>query len=60
MASALGGRLGRATEAIAIPFGALAAALVVFGLFMAVLGHNPLQVYALIYEGAFASAFSWQ
>src|SRR5205823_13507531 len=31
-----------------------------FGLFVAVLGHNPLEVYALIYRGAFASAFSWQ
>jgi general nucleoside transport system permease protein len=43
-----------------IPLGALAAALVVFGLFMAALRHDPLEVYALIYRGAFASAFSWQ
>ncbi len=34
--------------------------MVVFGLFMAALGHIPLEVYALIYRGAFASAFSWQ
>jgi simple sugar transport system permease protein len=53
-------RLGRAGEALAIPLGALLAALVVFGLFMAALRHDPLEVYALIYRGAFASAFSWQ
>ena len=34
--------------------------MVLFGLFMAVLRQNPLEVYALIYRGAFASAFSWQ
>lgn len=50
----------RAGEALAIPLGALAAAMVVFGLFMAALRQNPLEVYALIYRGAFASAFSWQ
>src|SRR5262249_49802411 len=50
----------RAAEALAIPIGALAAAMVVFGLFMAALGHNPLEIYALIYRGAFASAFSLQ
>ena len=34
--------------------------MVVFGIFMAALGQNPLEIYALIYKGAFASAFSWQ
>jgi general nucleoside transport system permease protein len=53
-------RLVRAGEAVLIPLGALGAALVVFGLFMAALRHDPLEVYALIYRGAFASAFSWQ
>jgi simple sugar transport system permease protein len=53
-------RLSRAGEALLIPLGALGAALVVFGLFMAALRHDPLEVYALIYRGAFASAFSWQ
>ncbi|HYB42389.1 MAG TPA: ABC transporter permease [Candidatus Methylomirabilis sp.] len=60
MASPAAARAARAAEALVIPIGALAAALVVFGLFMAVLGHNPLEVYALIYKGGFASAFSWQ
>jgi simple sugar transport system permease protein len=53
-------RLVRAGEALLIPLGALGAALVVFGLFMAALRHDPFEVYALIYRGAFASAFSWQ
>jgi len=50
----------KAAETLAIPVGALLAAMALFGLFVAVLGHNPLEVYALIYRGAFASAFSWQ
>jgi len=33
--------------------------MVLFGLFVAALNQNPLEVYALIYRGAFASAFSW-
>ncbi|HKQ67306.1 MAG TPA: ABC transporter permease [Methylomirabilota bacterium] len=49
-----------AAEALVIPVGALAAAMIVFGIFMAALGQNPLEIYALIYKGAFASAFSWQ
>jgi general nucleoside transport system permease protein len=53
-------RWARAGESLLIPLGALAAALVVFGLFMAALRHDPLEVYALIYRGAFASAFAWQ
>jgi simple sugar transport system permease protein len=50
----------RVVEAVAIPVGALVAAMLLFGLFVAVLGHSPLEVYALIYKGGFASAFSWQ
>jgi simple sugar transport system permease protein len=34
--------------------------MVLFGLFVAALNQNPLEVYALVYRGAFASAFSWQ
>jgi ABC-type uncharacterized transport system permease subunit len=52
--------LRAAGEAVAIPVAALAAAMVLFGLFVAALNQNPLEVYALIYRGAFASAFSWQ
>src|ERR1043166_4782883 len=53
-------RAGQAAEALAIPVGALVAAMVVFGVFMLAIGQNPLEVYALIYKGGFASAFSWQ
>ena len=51
---------GAAAEAVAIPVAALVAAMVLFGLFVAVLNQNPFEVYALIYRGAFASTFSWQ
>lgn len=34
--------------------------MLLFGVFMLVLGHNPLEVYALIYQGGFSSSFSWQ
>src|SRR5437667_3569023 len=60
MASGPSGRLRQSAEALSIPVGALAAAMVVFGIAMAGLGRNPLEVYELIYRGAFASAFSWQ
>src|SRR5450631_3468386 len=60
MASSQAGSMGRAAEALTIPIGALLAAMVVFGLFMLVIGQNPLDVYALIYKGGFASSFSWQ
>src|SRR5947199_4027701 len=60
MASDRSGQWRHAAEALVIPIGALAAAMAVFGVFMAALGQNPLEIYALIYQGAFASAFSWQ
>jgi simple sugar transport system permease protein len=50
----------KAVEALAIPLAALVASMLVFGVFMAALKHSPLEVYALIYRGGFASAFSWQ
>src|SRR5258708_30984544 len=34
--------------------------MVLFGLFVAVLGKNPLEVYSLMYQGAFGSGFAWQ
>ena len=53
-------QLRHAAEALAIPVGALLAAMVIFGLFMAALRQSPLEVYTLIYRGGFASAFAWQ
>lgn len=40
--------------------GALAIGLVIFGVFVAAIGKSPLEVYATIFKGGFASAFSWQ
>ena len=55
-----GGLLGPSAEALLIPLGALAGAMVLFGVFMALIGQNPLEVYRLIWRGAFASGFAWQ
>ncbi|MBI1397657.1 MAG: ABC transporter permease [Betaproteobacteria bacterium] len=53
-------RFGGIVESIAIPLGALLVAMGLFGLFMFVIGKDPLQVYRLIYKGGFSSAFAWQ
>jgi simple sugar transport system permease protein len=47
-------------ESILIPLGAVAAALMVFGIFCAALGVNPFAVYASIYKAGFGSWYSWQ
>ena len=47
-------------EAVLIPAGAIVVGLLLFGLFCAVLGVNPLGVYASIYKAAFGSLYSWQ
>jgi simple sugar transport system permease protein len=47
-------------EALAIPLGALLGSMVLFGLFVAMLGKNPLEVYGLMFQGAFGSSFAWQ
>jgi simple sugar transport system permease protein len=52
--------MARIVEAIGIPVASLIAALALFGGFVALLGHSPLQVYELIYRGGFASGFAWQ
>ena len=40
--------------------GAVALGLLIFGGFVAAIGKSPLEVYTTIFEGAFASTFSWQ
>jgi len=60
MAQTRAASLGPSAEALAIPIGALLAAMLLFGLFVAILGQSPLEVYGLIYKGAFSSSFSWQ
>ena len=53
-------RLRRAGEALAIPALAVAASMVLFGLFIAFAGTSPVDLYALMYKGAFGTWFSWQ
>jgi simple sugar transport system permease protein len=60
VAGAASSRFAATIEPFAIPAGALAVSMVLFGLFMALTGHNPLEVYRLIWQGGFGSAFSWQ
>ncbi|MEL6222825.1 MAG: ABC transporter permease [Cyanobacteria bacterium J06627_8] len=49
-----------ALERITIPLGALIASLVVFGLFIAVVGENPLAVYGSIWKAAFGKWSTFQ
>jgi simple sugar transport system permease protein len=49
-----------AAEAVGLPLLALAGAFVLFGLFVAVGGHDPWQACRLLFAGAFGDAFSWQ
>src|SRR5688572_17493738 len=46
--------------ALVIPVGAIVVAMVLFGVFVAANGVDPLAVYASIYRGAFGTWFSWQ
>jgi simple sugar transport system permease protein len=47
-------------EAVLLPAGALAAALLAFGLFVWFGGASPVQAWGLLFRGAFGDAFSWQ
>jgi simple sugar transport system permease protein len=48
-------------ERILVPMLALLASAVVFGLLLAIYAHvDPLEAFALMYQGAFGSWFSWQ
>ena len=49
-----------AAEALALPLASLALALLLFGGFVAVGGHDPLEAWRLLFVGAFGDAFSWQ
>lgn len=50
----------RALESLLIPIAALLSSLLLFGVFIATTGVNPLEVFYSIYKGAFGSWFSWQ
>jgi len=45
---------------LCLPTGALLVSLLVFGVFVACSGANPLAAYALMYQGGFGTWFSWQ
>jgi general nucleoside transport system permease protein len=47
-------------EAVVVPLLALGVSLALFGVFVTIAGKNPFEVYALMYQGAFGSWFSWQ
>ncbi len=49
-----------AGETFALPLLALGSALLAFGIFVWFGGHDPLQVWKLLFVGAFGDAFSWQ
>jgi len=53
-------RYGGTIEYILIPGAALVGALGVFGIFVALFGKNPLDLYFYMYQGAFGTWFSWQ
>src|SRR5580704_11781379 len=55
-----GGGAASAGEYVAIPALALLAALVLFGVFVALFGKNPVDLYFYMYQGAFGTWFSWQ
>jgi ABC-type uncharacterized transport system permease subunit len=57
---AFGRKIGGAAEFVIIPALALAASLVLFGIFVGAFGKNPLDLYFYMYQGAFGTWFSWQ
>jgi ABC-type uncharacterized transport system permease subunit len=50
----------RSVEAFAVPSLAIVSALVLFGIFVALTGRNPLAVYHEMYRGSFGTWFSFQ
>ena len=56
--AALRERIGSAAEFVIIPALALLVALVMFGIFVALFGKNPLDLYFYMYQGAFGTWFS--
>jgi len=54
------GRILGALEALTIPMLALAVSMVLFGAFVMIVGVDPVEVYALMYKGAFGTSFSIQ
>src|ERR1700689_2302719 len=53
-------RLAEGAVYVVIPALTIALSLVVFGIFVALFGKNPLDLYFYMYQGAFGTWFSWQ
>jgi len=53
-------RWRRPFEAVFLPVAALLIALLIFGIFCALAGANPIAVYGSIYKAAFGSWSAWQ
>lgn len=60
MASVSSLRAAAVLEAIALPALALAGSLIMFGVFVAGMGRDPVQACLLLFKGAFGDAFSLQ
>src|SRR3954471_3047758 len=58
--SAIGDWLRRLGVALKAPGAAFLATLVVFGVFMAVIGRNPIEIYQQMFRGSFGTWFSFQ
>jgi simple sugar transport system permease protein len=54
------GSLAEKAEYVVIPVFALAVSLVLFGVFVALFGKDPFDLYFYMYQGAFGTWFSWQ
>jgi simple sugar transport system permease protein len=52
-------KLASWAEAIVIPAGVLALSAVAFGIFVALAGADPFEVFSLMYRGSFGTAFSF-
>lgn len=51
---------GKTLESICLPVGAILFSLLLFGIFCAVVGSNPLAVYGSVYKAAFGSWYAFQ
>ncbi|WP_247872567.1 ABC transporter permease [Azospirillum sp. TSO35-2] len=52
--------LSASVSALAVPAAAVAVSLALFGAFVALVGVDPVEMYQLMYRGAFGTWFSWQ
>jgi ABC-type uncharacterized transport system permease subunit len=56
----LGAAVRRGWEAVRAPVAAFGATVLVFGLFMTIIGRNPIAVYGQMFKGSFGTWFSFQ